>query len=270
MLRNKMFGYGFCLIISLTICFMFYLKANFKGDSPDTDSHVQINSDLKSEYDLVQPYDKNEKGEVLSRKYLAQNINEEYPTLDSRVKEIAGRGRSSINTLTPNVLIQNMSYSSAWQTVEEPSSDLPLTLEERYDGREFIRFNPLKIESLVPGDTLSIPVFQDNREYTMKVTSVEVYDDGNVTWYGLLEDFENLNQISITRAETLTMGEITTPNGHYTLEVRGSNGWIVNSGTLFKFQSDHEDIVFPKDEVGGDYKTQVGSFESSNIVPINI
>ncbi len=75
-----------------------------------------------------------------------------------------------------------------------------LSAEQKLDGREFIQINPLKIESLVQGDTLEITIQQANKTYTARIDQVISEGDGrNVTWRGYLDDVESPNSFTITR-----------------------------------------------------------------------
>lgn len=135
-----------------------------------------------------------------------------------------------------------MAQPSAWQTDPSVADTLNLDEGERYDGREFIRFSPIKLESLVPGDVMEIPLAQQNATYQMVVDSVQVHDDGNVTWYGHLKDFPEENQVSFTRGQDLTVGSIAVPDKQFTLQAQNELGWVVNSFTLFKGGDEH---LFP-------------------------
>src|SRR5690606_11412827 len=152
--------------------------------------------------------------------------NPDYPTFASRFDEIRAR-RDGLH-LDPEALLAAMHQPTAWTVDESQAEGLPLTDEERHDGREFIRFSPLKVETLVPGDVMEIPIWQANANYRMQVDRVEAHGDGNVTWYGHLKEFERDNQVTITRGESLTYGGITTPDALYVLEARGEKGWIAD------------------------------------------
>src|SRR5690606_32926926 len=84
--------------------------------------------------------------------------NPDYPTFASRFDEIRAR-RDGLH-LDPEALLAAMHQPTAWTVDESQAEGLPLTDEERHDGREFIRFSPLKVETLVPGDVMEIPIWQ--------------------------------------------------------------------------------------------------------------
>lgn len=172
--------------------------------------------------------------------------NSDYPTPESRLLEISARRPAQ--RLTQSQLMEALEMPTAWEQLQDVPEGLNLTSEERYDGREFIQFYPNKIESLVAGDTMEIPIWQLNETYEMKVERVEVHNDGSVSWKGRLINFEKENQVSITKGETLTVAGITTPSGQYVLQAHGDKGWIASSDTLFKYDPDETDMVFPEDQ----------------------
>ena len=152
--------------------------------------------------------------------------------------------------MKPEAVLEQMAKETAWKTANEPGAKLHSKLDddEWHDGREFIEFNGDKIETLVPGDHLKIPMQQTLQEYTMKIEEVEVYDDGNITWRGHLLDYEQHNKASITRGKTLTVGGISTPTGHYTLQAHGDQGWIVNSADLSDAHHHHHEHERPHND----------------------
>ncbi|MBU6952577.1 hypothetical protein [Hahella sp. HN01] len=166
--------------------------------------------------------------------------NEEYPSIEFRMTEIEARrdGRA----FDQEEVVRAMWEPSAWKSDDGIADQLELSDADRFDGREFIRFSPMKLESLMPGDEMEVPVLPQNATYQMVVDRVESHGDGNVTWYGHLKDFEQDNQVSFTRGENLTYGGVTTPEGLYVVEARGDKGWIVNSGTLFKGEDLHVEV----------------------------
>lgn len=137
---------------------------------------------------------------------------------------------------------------AAWEVDPAIADNLGLDDQERYDGREFIRFSPLKLESLMPGDEMEIPLAQQNATYQMVVDKVQVQANGNVSWYGHLKDFPMENQVSFTRGKDLTVGSIAVPDKQFTLQAQGGMGWVVNSYTLFKGKDEH---LYPED--GGEH-----------------
>jgi hypothetical protein len=134
---------------------------------------------------------------------------------------------------------------TAWAPTDEVPKSLPLKPEEFIDGRQFIRLDPLKIESLMPGDTIFVTVEKLGKQYPVKIDSVEVHGDGRISWHGHLEGSHNHYNVTFTRGESLTVGGLETPDGHYVLQAHGANGWIASSQLLFKFNPKEPDYVVP-------------------------
>ncbi|WKB50584.1 hypothetical protein [Eleftheria terrae] len=172
--------------------------------------------------------------------------NTEYPTLATRLTEMAARRDG--NSIDPAEALAAMQQPAAWQDDPSVAAQLPLSNEERTDGRSFMRFNPLKLETLMPGDTLDIPIKQANATYRMVVESVESHGDGSVTWTGKLRDFPQQNQVTLTQAlgggdrKGLTHGGVTTPDESYVLQVYDNVGWMATSASLFKIRGDEHDL----------------------------
>lgn len=173
--------------------------------------------------------------------------NADYPTLDMRLTEMnARRGGRQFD---PEAVVSAVSRDSAWEVDDSIADELPLAAEDRTDGREFIRFDPLKVESLVAGDEMAIQIAQVSASYRMTVDRVQANEDGTVTWYGHLADFDTDNQVSLTRGESLTYGGIHAPEGHFVIEARDDKGWIVSGATLFKRH--HDPIIPPESARAG-------------------
>lgn len=165
----------------------------------------------------------------------APDPNQDYPTIAHRLNEI--KNRRGAEVMDANILNDVIHSPTAWLSIESLSDQFPLTLEERLDGREFIQLNPMKIESLVAGDEIEFSISQNNGHYTARIDHVQVGNDNTVSWVGHLENvpgLEGASQVYLTRGESLLVGGITTPNGHFEIEVRGNEGWIASSATLFK------------------------------------
>lgn len=179
----------------------------------------------------------------LQETYAEVSDNSDYPQLQERLD--AMRKRQPNRSFDPEQVVETMTQPDAWERVETPPGDLPLTPEEKFDGREFIHFNPLRIETLMPGDTLEIPVWQLGERYTMRVDSAETHPNGSVTWHGHLENFNNPHRVTITVGDGLSLGGIDTPGGHYVLQAHGKSGWIASSETLFKRNESETDMIIP-------------------------
>ncbi|WP_344803975.1 hypothetical protein [Allohahella marinimesophila] len=169
--------------------------------------------------------------------------NPDYPTLESRLTEM--HARREHQSFKPDQVLAAIRQPAAWQSDDSVAEQMDLPDEDRYDGRTFIRFNALKVETLMPGDTMEIPIEQANSIYQMVVDEVEDHRDGSITWRGHLQDFNEENQVMITQSDGVTYAGIFTPDAPYTIEARGDAGWVVTTGTLFKGEEEPLPIPVP-------------------------
>jgi hypothetical protein len=179
----------------------------------------------------------------LQEEYDRISDNPDYPQLETRLD--AMQKRHSNRSFEPEQVVTAMGQSEAWMRIDNPPENLPLTPVEKFDGREFIRFSPLRVETLMPGDTLEIPIWQLGVRYKMRVDQTETHANGSVTWHGHLEDFSEPHRVTITVGNGLSLGGIETPRGHYVLQANGEAGWIASSETLFKRDETGTDMVIP-------------------------
>jgi hypothetical protein len=170
--------------------------------------------------------------------------NPNYATFKDRVYEVQARRNGQ--HIDPAQLWLASQQPNAWTPVNNSSDALNLSDEERNDGRKFIEFSPLKLESLVAGDTLEIDMGAAGQSFKAKIDEVRSEDNGkNVTWTGDSLDTNYPGHLTITKGDTLIVGGITTPDGHYELQVHGNEGWIVSSATIFKGVD--QQIIVPQD-----------------------
>lgn len=179
----------------------------------------------------------------LQERYAGVSDNPDYPQLQSRLD--AMQKRRPGQSFDPEKVVKTIARPEAWVRIDTPPDDLPLTPAEKFDGREFIRFNPMRIETLMPGDTLDIPIWQLGTRFKMRVDYAETHANGSVTWHGHLENVNGPHRVTITVGNGLSLGGIDTPNGHYVLQANGESGWIASSETLFKRNETETDMVVP-------------------------
>lgn len=142
----------------------------------------------------------------------------------------------------------------AWTPLKEVPKELPLTPEEFADGREFIALDSLKIETLMPGDRVRIPIQALGREYDVIIDQVEKHDYNSISWNGHIEGGDGQNYMAtFTRGASLTVGGMDTPDGQYELLANGDKGWIASSGLLFKH---HSDPIDPNTVIPGSVSVQ--------------
>ena len=137
---------------------------------------------------------------------------------------------------------------TSWSPAEATPTNLPLTPEELQDGRQFIQLDSLKMETLMPGDAINVRVAENAQDYEVTIEKVEKHDYNSISWYGYIQgDDGQKYSVSFTRGETLTIGGLDTPDGHYVLQAHGNDGWIASSQLLFKVDPQVQDAIHPAD-----------------------
>ena len=146
----------------------------------------------------------------------------------------------------PAVVDAAVAENTAWTFLDKPPTNLPLDRQELTDGRQFIRFDATKIETLMPGDTMKVAVDKGQPEYEVIIDSVEKNDADTITWQGHLDlDDGQTYSVNFTRGKELTVAGIDTPLGNYALQAHGNTGWIAASGMLFKTNPNVDDGKIP-------------------------
>jgi len=124
-------------------------------------------------------------------------------------------------------------------------AELPLSEEELVDGRHFFKLDVLKLESLMPGDTLKVGIEEVGAEYEVIIDRVVKHTHNSISWYGHIDIDGETYDASFTRGESLTVGGLQTPQGQYSLQAHGESGWIASAGMLFKSE-DEVDYLIPE------------------------
>ncbi|MBQ4857759.1 hypothetical protein [Pseudoalteromonas sp. MMG007] len=196
------------------------------------------------EQQTIKPHDVDEETNysALEDRYQTISKNENYPTLSSRISVINAR-RSNVNYSAEDLLAA-IEKTSAWEEIRQPGKNLnKLSADELSDGRQFIDFDPLKVESLMVGDHLDIAIESIGQVFDMKVDSVRIFEDGNIMWKGKIANIKN-GSVTITQSNVITLAAVILNDDDFTLEAHGSDGWIHNSGELFKTNINHTDEVY--------------------------
>ena len=156
--------------------------------------------------------------------------------------------RPELNVSPANV-IRMMQRPDAWSVAASIPKKLPLQPNEFNDGREFIQLEPLKIETLLPGDLLELPIQEERKTYRVKIDEVVIQNSDTISWYGHIEGADGQNySVSITRGKQLMVGGLDTPEGHFVLQAYGTDGWIASSQTLFKINPAVSDNAYPNNK----------------------
>jgi len=220
-----------------------------------TITNTSIHATTKKEFSEVDEQTFDDAGDVIKmgkRKVSAelearyQNIseNEEYPTLLSRLSALDAR-RPNTHYSAEDVL-SAMEKATAWEGSHQPGPNLNgLTQEELNDGRQFVDFDPLKIETLMVGDHMDVAIDSIGEVFNIQIDNIRIYEDGNVQWKGTITNTGG-GKVAITQSEKITIATVVLEQDDFTLEAHGTDGWIVDSGTLFKVDPDHVDAIYPE------------------------
>ena len=178
---------------------------------------------------------------------------------DSEVRAIPEEIQHRLNTMrarrpernyTATEVERAMARQNMWSSSEEVATNkIPLADEQLHDGRQLIQFSPVKLESLQPGDMVKLDITEANTAYEVVIDRIEKHDYDSISWYGHIDGNDGQRyQVSFTRGETLTVGGIDSPSGHYQLQAHDDAGWIASSGSLFE-TSGETDAIYPPAQI---------------------
>lgn len=175
-------------------------------------------------------------------------VSENYNYIQDRLDIM--RERRPNDVYDEKAVAEAVARTDAWTPLKEIPKDLPLNKEDLADGREFIKFDNLKLETLVPGDNLRLAIKETGQQYDVNIDDVETLDENRTTWRGHIEGTDGHNyEVSLTHGPKLTVGGIDTPDGQYIVQANGENGWVASSARLFKR---HVDPIDPKDVIAAE------------------
>lgn len=183
----------------------------------------------------------------LEKQYASINQNPNYPTLESRIQDLNFYGAFGANQPSPEEVLALMQQESAWEQKNQPSEALKQTLNEESlnDGRQFVQIEPRRIQLLLPGDSLNVPIPQVDQPLAMTVDRIESSNPEAIAWIGTLKNQTQTSDVHITTSDDLLLATMLTQSGHYTLETTGNEGWVVLTSTLFKINPEVSDVVMP-------------------------
>jgi hypothetical protein len=179
-----------------------------------------------------------------ARKRYSQVVaNDRYPTLDARITALETLYPQQ--SFKPNDLVDLLAEPNAWQPAASSPQELPLTPEQRNDGRKFIELKPERLLVMLPGDSLELPIEQLGANFQMKVDSRETLPNGGFVLHGRLTNTDEVMRVTLTQTPGLSLAGIDTPKGHYVLQANDGQGWIASSDILFKQEGRKTDMVVP-------------------------
>lgn len=162
--------------------------------------------------------------------------------LQSRIKEIKAR-RPELD-IEEKQLIAILSRTTAWAVDSAIADEFDMAEDKKNDGRSFIYFDRMKIETLIAGDTMDIFIPQSNEKHTMIVQKITKNSDDVITWSGVISDLEWGGQVEITQGKSLSYISIFARDMlHYTGEVNGSYGWIASSSELLNLYENKSPFI---------------------------
>ncbi len=184
--------------------------------------------------------------ENIEERYQTISDNTQFPSLEQRITEL--------NQLYPyrefssDEVLDLLAQSNAWESSSEIPESLPITDDQRNDGRAFIELNPERFQVLLPGDTIELPLEKLGMHLQMQVDSREALPNGGFTLHGHLLGSDELMRVTITQGPGLSLAGIDTPQGHVVMQANDTHGWIASSETLFKQNPNTTDVLLPTDE----------------------
>jgi hypothetical protein len=184
----------------------------------------------------------NHSNELLSNKLNLLELTNRLEIMKSR------RPQSEYN---PRDVAEAVSRDTAWEIDSGLANYIDLPESDIYDGREFITYDHLKVETLVSGDKLTLYIPHENENYISEIIDVTLHGEDVISWHGILEQYPDGGKVSITQDNKTAYISIFTPHGHYTIESRNGIGWIANSGSLFKDEAPFIPVIdgIPSDPI---------------------
>ena len=277
-MRIRILPVGVCLalLLSLSIVGYRWSVANSKSESKNSATGGQTLVSATDSKASTLPGSKPALNEAAARTFLTESdplpiaqaidpelaeLNSDYPNLEMRLSELSKR-RPDWNFAADQVREAVLTPDS-WHSIDPPKDKLALADDEWMDGREFIQFNRFKLETLVSGDRLQLPLDQTNKTYEAKITQTRVNTNGTLSWQGELvdalgsvsSDDGRRYKVNFTAGKQTTSGGIFTPEGHFVVQVNGNYGWIARASTLYK-QSDTPDFLIPGQTLTGKPPTE--------------
>lgn len=174
--------------------------------------------------------------------YETHNDNLAYPSLPLRQAEILMRRERY--QLDSQDILDLMAKDYAWEAADSGDLTRHAGLNT---GRERlpIQLDPRRLEVLVSGDRVRLPIPAEKMSVEMLVEEVFITDEGGLTFDGRLTDFEESHRVTLTSGQQLVLGGISTPFGYYVVQSMEGEGWIAQAGELSQQAPGQPDAVVP-------------------------
>lgn len=156
-----------------------------------------------------------------------------------RDRKTAMSFRRPDQSFTKKEVQEAMSQEKAWSTMTSIPTHLPLDQEELGDGRVFIESHPLKFESLMTGDSVTIPIPHLRTSHDVKIERVDIEEE-YLQWHGA---GDNGTKLTVTSGGDYVTGSVLVNNRHYSFRLYDGKGWIHETGRLFKTKNRGSDEI---------------------------
>ncbi|MET0355809.1 MAG: hypothetical protein ABW044_03470 [Cellvibrio sp.] len=192
------------------------------------------------------PAAKNSSSKNIEDRYKAVSDNSRLPRLEQRMEEL--NQLYPERKFSPDEVVDLLAQRNAWSGASQVPENLPITDKQRKDGRAFIELNPERLQILVPGDSIELPLEKLGMRIQVQMDSREALPDGGFTLHGHVLGSDELMRVTITQGPGLSLVGVDTPQGHVVMQANDTHGWVASSETLFKQDPLKTDAVLPIDE----------------------
>ncbi|PVZ66664.1 metalloprotease secretion chaperone CpaB [Pelagibaculum spongiae] len=179
---------------------------------------------------------------------ISNNDPERKKILDPDASSINAPQKEQIRAETRLVLLQNdrpdvyisdqdmqlgLSQKTLWKPInkEDAVSQLtyPLPQEKIDDGRQFIGFQPFRLEVTLVGETFELQLPNATTPTLRAEVTERTVLDGIIHWRGFFpDDNKKFHEFSFTQAlsDNYVVGNVYFSGGSYTIEAKDNIGWI--------------------------------------------
>lgn len=182
----------------------------------------------------------------IEQRYQAISGNERLSRLEQRMEEL--HQFYPERKFSADEVVDLLAQRNAWSGASGTPENLPLTARQRDDGRTFVELNPERLQVLVPGDSIELPLEKLGMNLQVRMDSREPLPNGGFTLHGHVLGSDELMRVTISQSPGLSLVGVDTPQGHVVMQANDTHGWVASSETLFKQNPLKTDVVLPTDE----------------------
>jgi len=112
---------------------------------------------------------------------------------------------------------------------------------------ETIELNPNWASEFEEFDEIILPL--PHKKVAVIVETKSVFPNGDISWSGHLSGFGDQYPVLITIGKNISFGTITTPEGEYTVEIKGTTGTVYKTPRVDELSSDDSpDFLIPDED----------------------